>query len=580
MGAAREMERMLDIEDKQQSFAASLGELLIDCGKLAASGLERALRLQEDTHERIDVILTRLGLVSERDMAEALSAYLNLPVAEPGDYPVAPLFEDRVSADFLKEFRVMPIAETPDGLVLAMADPLDDYAINAMRLAVGKPVIPRVGVPADIEAAYERLYGSSRSSIEQILEDTAVGEDQGAEEDIERLKDLASEAPVIRFVNLLISKAVEMRASDIHIEPFERKLRVRYRVDGILREAEAPPSRSRAAIVSRIKLMAKLNIAETRLPQDGRIKLAIRGKEVDLRLSTVPTMHGEGVAIRVLDRASVALYFSQLGFNDQALQTYTKILDQPYGILLATGPTGSGKTTTLYTSLLRLNNSERKILTVEDPIEYQLEGVNQLQVKPQIGLSFAHALRAFLRHDPDVIMVGEIRDLETAEVAVQAALTGHKVLSTLHTNDAASTVTRLLDMGVRDYLLTSTINGVVGQRLVRTLCPDCREPYPVPPELAQRLRLDRFASTTEMMLYRATGCESCDGSGYVGRIGIYEVLTMTNSVRQLVFRNAEANEIKRGAIEAGMQTMYQDGVLKALAGKTTLEEVLRVTRDI
>ena len=570
---------MLETKQERQSHTNSIGKLLIERGKLNAADLDRARRVQQETPERINVILTQLGLVSERDMAEALALYLDLPLVTAADYPTQAILEDQISIKFLKEYRIIPLADTAEGLVLAIADPLDAYAVNAMRLLTGKPVLPRVGVPAEIEAAFERLYGSSKASIENIFEEVTSEEDEGTNEDIERLKDLASEAPVIRMVNMLISRAVEMRASDIHIEPFERKLKVRYRIDGVLREVDAPPSRLRAAVISRVKLMAKLNIAETRLPQDGRIRLVIRGKEIDLRVSTVPSMHGESLVLRVLDKGSVALDFPTLGFEKQLLKSYLDLLDRPHGILLVTGPTGSGKTTTLYTSLLRLNTGERKILTVEDPIEYQLEGINQVQVKPQIGLGFANVLRSFLRQDPDVIMIGEIRDLETAEIAVQAALTGHKVLSTLHANDAATTITRLLDMGVEDYLLTSTVNGVVAQRLVRTLCGHCREPRPVLPEMVEQLQLRRFTSSDPITLYQATGCEHCNGSGYLGRTGLLEILELSDPIRRLILRRAESHEIKRAAAEAGMRTMYQDGMYKILAGTTTLEEVLRVTRD-
>jgi general secretion pathway protein E len=570
---------MLKPKDRDQSFAKALGELLIARGKIEAAGLERARRLQDEMPEGIHVILTKLSLVSEADMAETLAECLDLPLVRAGDYPAEPVLEDKISAKFLKEARIIPLAETSQGLELAMANPLDTYTIDAVRLSSGKAVIARVGVPADIEAAFERLYGSGTSSIEQILEDEAAQREEDTIQDIERLKDLASEAPVIRLVNHLIDRAVEMRASDVHIEPYERRLRVRYRVDGVLREGQAPPNRLRPAVISRVKLMAKLNIAETRLPQDGRIRLAIRGKEIDFRVSTVPTMFGESVVLRVLDRGSVVLDFAALGFDESSLETYLRILEQPNGILLVTGPTGSGKTTTLYTSLLRLNTGETKILTVEDPIEYQLEGVNQVQVKPKIGLTFAHALRAFLRQDPDIIMIGEIRDLETAEIAVQAALTGHLVLSTLHTNDAASTITRLLDMGVENYLLASTVSGVVAQRLVRTLCLHCREPYQAFPEMAEQLGFEAGGEAAPATLYRARGCEHCSGTGYRGRTSILETLVMSDPIHRLVLKRAEAREIQREAVRSGMRTMYHDGVRKALAGLTTLEEVMRVTHD-
>jgi general secretion pathway protein E len=563
--------------EAEEPVEEALGRRLVAAGKLQAAGLERARRVAQNG-PALHLVLTRLGLVTEVDMAEALAAELDLPLAGAADYPDQPLIEG--SARFLKESRLMPLADSPEALVLAMADPLDAYALHAVELLANKRVTPWVGLPADIEAAIERAYGTGRSSIAEIS-DQAVGEvDEVAEEDVERLRDLASEAPVIRLVNLLITRAVERRASDVHIEPFENQLRVRYRIDGVLQAVDSPPSQLRAAIISRVKLMAKLNIAERRLPQDGRIKLAVRGKEIDLRVSTLATMHGESVVLRVLDRGSVELDFAKLGFHGPGLEAYLEALERPNGIVLVTGPTGSGKTTTLYASLARLNTPEKNILTVEDPIEYELEGVNQIQVKPQIGLTFAHVLRSMLRQDPDIIMVGEIRDIETAEISVQAALTGHLVLSTLHTNSAAGTVTRLLDMGVEDYLLTATINGIAAQRLVRTLCPECREPYRALPELVDQLRLERFAAGESVTLYRAKGCEACAGTGYRGRSSILETLSMTDTIRGLVLRRAEAGDIQKAAVGEGMRTMYEDGLGKAVAGHTTIEEVVRVTREV
>ena len=570
---------MNDIVETKDGLFRALGELLIQRGKLDPLGFERALRLQSETGERADLLLTKLGQVSERDLADALSTQLKLPIVETCDYPVEPVLTDRLSAKFLQEFRVLPLSDSPDGIVLAMADPLDSYVIQAIHLLANKPVFPRIGIPADLEAAFSRLYSGGGTAIGGIVEGLPETADESTQRDVERLRDLASEAPVIRIVNLLIGRAVDLRASDIHIEPFEHTFCVRYRIDGLLRAQESPPSRLRAAVVSRIKLMAKLNIAETRLPQDGRIKLAIRGKEIDLRVSTVPTLYGESVALRVLDRTGVVLDFETLGFEPALLHSFIEVLNRSNGILLVTGPTGSGKTTTLYTSLRHLNRGDTKILTVEDPIEYQLEGINQVQVKPQIGLTFANALRSFLRQDPDVIMVGEIRDRETAQIAVQAALTGHVVLSTLHTNNASSTITRLLDMGVEDYLLTSTINGIVAQRLVRVLCSGCREPYAAPTELIDELQLRRYAKGDPITLYRARGCGQCNGTGYNGRTSILEMLVMSDLIRQLVLRGADANEIQVSAIEAGMRSMYQNGMGKALVGTTSLEEVMRVTRE-
>ena len=558
-------------------MAVDLGELLVEHQKLADADLQRARRVQDSTGEGLDTLLVKLGLVSERDLAEAVAARLDLPLIKPGDYPEMPVTNGAVSSRFLKESRAIPLIEDEQGLTVAMANPTDEYVLSALRLATGKPILPRVGIPSELEAAFERLYGSGRSAMGQIVDSIGLADDLTDEEQIQHLKDLASEAPVIRLVNLMIARAVESRASDIHIEPFENRLKVRYRVDGVLREVESPPSRLSAAVISRIKIMAKLNIAERRLPQDGRIQLRAQGKEIDLRVSTVPTLWGESVVMRILDKASVVLDFSVLGFSPRTLERFLEILNLPHGIILVTGPTGSGKTTTLYTALQTINTPERKILTVEDPVEYQLEGVNQIQVKPQINLTFANALRAIVRQDPDVIMIGEMRDLETAGIAVQSALTGHLVLSTLHTNDAAGSVTRLLDMGVEDYLLTSTINGILAQRLVRLLCTRCRQPYRALPELVEEMRLQRFAATPDITLYKPVGCEHCGGTGYRGRAAIMEFLVMSDPLRRLVLKHADAGDLQDTAQKEGMDTMYEDGLRKAVAGLTTIEEVLRVT---
>ena len=563
----------------RDGFLEALGPRLIDSGALDAAGLERAARLREDSGERLDRILVKLGLVSERQMAEAFAAGLDLPLASPDDYPEDPPFADRVSPEFLKDAKAIPLSDEGACLVLAVADPLDPFVVEALRLRLGREIDRRVGVPADIEAALSRAYSDGNGAIEGILADHPEHAIDDRIDDLERLKDSASEAPVIRLVNHLIDRAVELRASDIHIEPFETRLRVRYRIDGILREEEPPPNRLRQSIVSRVKIMAQLNIAETRLPQDGRIKIAVRGKEVDLRVSTVPTLYGESLVLRVLDRQAVALDFAKLGLDPDTRGHFKRILERPHGILLVTGPTGSGKTTTLYTSLLHLNTGERKILSVEDPVEYQLEGINQVQVLPAIGLGFAHALRAFLRQDPDIIMIGEIRDLETAEIAVQAALTGHLVLSTLHTNDAASTITRLLDMGAEDFLVASTLNGVVAQRLVRRLCPDCREPYAPAPEILDQLGLAKPPPGAPLLLYRATGCKACRNAGYRGRTMILEILVMSDALRALLLKRPDASEIQRAALGEGMRGMFQDGVRKMLDGTTSFEEVMRVTRE-
>jgi general secretion pathway protein E len=557
-----------------------LGEILIERGKLDPANLDRALKLQEgESREKIGVILLRLGMVSGRDLADALADQLDLPLAQASDFPELPLMEERLSSKFLRDAQAVPLREDDEELALAIADPSDSYVISAVQMASGKRVRPYIAAPNEIDAALERLYGGGKSSMGQIVDNIQSREDEDDFGDIAHLKDLASEAPVIRLVNLILTKALEQRASDIHIEPFENRLIVRYRIDGVLHEVESPPRRLSAAVISRVKIMASLDIAERRLPQDGRIKLRVAGKEIDLRVSTVPTMHGESVVMRILDKGGVPLNFESLGFDGIAMERFLGALDEVHGILLVTGPTGSGKTTTLYTALDRLNKPDVKIVTVEDPVEYQMPGINQIQVKPQIQLTFANALRSIVRQDPDIIMVGEIRDVETVRIAMQSALTGHMVLSTVHTNDAPSTVSRLLDMGAEDYLLTSTVNGILAQRLVRTLCPKCREPYRALPEVVEQMNLRRYVESGDVQLYHPVGCAACAGTGYWGRICILEMMTMSDNIRSLVMRHATAGDIRAAAIMEGMETMFENGLRKSLAGITTIEEVLRVTRD-
>jgi general secretion pathway protein E len=557
-----------------------LGEILIERGKLDQATLDRALRLQQESEERLGALLVTLGVVAQRDVADALAEQLALPLVDAASYPEFPILEERVSTRFLRETRVLPLREDDEEVALAMADPTDTYTIGAFQMVTGRAVKPMVAIPSELEAALERLYGTGKTAQSEVMGsvETRV-DDLDFDADVQQLKDLASEAPVIRLVSLIITNALEMRASDIHVEPFENRLAVRYRVDGVLHDVESPPKRLAAAVISRIKIMANLDIAERRLPQDGRIRLRVQGKEIDLRVSTVPTMHGESVVMRILDKGGVALDFHKLGFVEDTLKAFIDVLMQPHGILLVTGPTGSGKTTTLYTALDRLNQPDVKILTVEDPVEYQMVGINQIQVKPQIDLTFANALRSIVRQDPDVIMIGEIRDLETAQIAVQSALTGHLVLSTVHTNDAASTVNRLLDMGVDDYLLTSTVIGILAQRLVRKLCAHCKEPYQALPEVVEQLGIARLAGRGDVTLHHAKGCQHCSNTGYTGRFCILEMLPMSDPLRTLVMKHATSSELKAEAQREGMVTMYEDGMRKALAGHTTYEEVLRVTRE-
>jgi len=546
-------------------------------GKLPPGDLARARKLADDGGDPLRIMLVRLGLVSDRDMAAAMASVLDLSLIQADDYPDEPVAADYLSLRFLKDAHIVPLCDDDDGLEIAVADPIDSYATQAVAMALGQPVRLRVGLSADIDAALERLYEQPAEDVA----DTDLEADLGnfSEEDIEHLRDLASEAPVIRLVNQIMQRAVELRASDIHIEPFADELKVRYRIDGILKESESPPVRSTAAVISRVKIMSKLNIAERRLPQDGRIPVRIQGRELDLRVSTVPTMFGESVVMRLLDKESVSFDFDALGFDGPPSERVLQVLEQPFGIFLVTGPTGSGKSTTLYTALSRLNTEDRKIITVEDPVEYQVPGINQIPVKASIGMSFAHALRAIVRQDPDIIMVGEMRDVETARIAVQSALTGHVVLSTLHTNDAASGVTRLLDMGVEDYLLTSTINGILAQRLVRRLCPECRQPYEPLPEMAARFLHLPMVDDQALTLYHPGGCKACNGTGYRGRLVIAEVLLMSDQIRQAVLSHATATEIQRIAVDQDMLTMYQDGLRKVADGRTTIEEVLRVASD-
>jgi len=550
---------------------------LLENDRLKPADLKRAQNYQEQNGGDLVTLLIRLGLVSERDVAEAEAGLLQLPLLRTADLPdEAPELPD-VSLRFLKQNLILPIAESNGDLTVVMANPRDEFARRALSMASGKNIITQVGIASEIENGIEKLLGGGRSAMGQIVESLG-GEEDGDLEDVEHLRDLASEAPVIRLVNLIMQRAVESRASDIHIEPFENRLKVRYRVDGVLQEVEAPPAKSTAAVISRIKIMAKLNIAERRLPQDGRIMHRVQGKELDLRVSTVPTSHGESVVMRILDRESIVLDFDSLGFDEEIRRQFVHQLELPHGIILVTGPTGSGKTTTLYTALSALNTPERKIITVEDPVEYQLEGINQIQAKSAIGLDFAHALRAIVRQDPDVIMIGEMRDLETARIAIQSALTGHLVLSTIHTNDAAGGVTRMLDMGVEDYLLTSTVNAILAQRLVRTLDPVSREPYELLPEVAEEIGLKALGGSDHYVFYRPMPTED-NPTGYRGRTSILELLTMSDPIRRLIMQHATSGEIEERAIAEGMRTMYLDGLNKCLRGVTTLDEVLRVTQE-
>ncbi len=566
----------------QQDYSHKLlGEILIEQGKLSRDDLERVLLAQKETRMRIGRQLITMGFVSEEDVLRALSLQLGISFVSAKEYPAEPVIVEGITAKFMKQNKFAPVALQDGTLTIAMYDPLDVSTIEAITMATGLAVIVGIGKEDDILKIVEDLYGSGASSMDRIIDDMDKnGEDlvPGDADDIEHLKDMASEAPVIRLVNLIISRAVEYGASDIHFEPFESEFKIRYRIDGILHDVESPPKRLQPAIISRIKIMAKLNIAERRLPQDGRIKLRVMGKEVDFRVSTVPIMLGESVVMRILDRTSVVLDLEKLGFLSDTLRLFEEQIVKPYGMILVTGPTGSGKTTTLYGALEKINSPERKIITVEDPVEYQIKGINQIQVKSQIGLTFSSGLRSIVRQDPDVILVGEIRDYETAEIAIQSALTGHLVFSTLHTNDAAGAVTRLLEMGAEDYLISSCLIGLLAQRLVRVLCAHCRVSSRPEPHVLAEMGIDP-AESSEVEIYEAQGCEKCAHTGYRGRTGIYELLPVRDDIKSLILKKSDAGEIKRKAIRNGMRTLRQDGWLKVKRGVTSVSEVLRVTLE-
>ena len=546
------------------TLSAPLGQILIERGLIAPEDLDRALELQRERRgEKLGKILMDMGYIAQRDLLLGLCSQLGLPLAQISAPPVAPEL-DGLSARFLRQSLIFPLAVEEGSLTLAMADPLDFETISAVQTFSRLEVSPQLAAEQEILDAIDRFYN------EGARQEAAAAFGAGDEEDLEHLRDMASEAPVIRLVNAMIAQAIEKRASDIHIEPFDKEFRIRFRVDGVLFNQEQPPRELKAAIVSRLKLMAKLNIAERRLPQDGRIKIRILGREVDLRVSTLPTLFGESVVMRLLDRSAGDFYdLQRLGFDAHMLSRMEHFTSLPHGIFLVTGPTGSGKSTTLYSALKRINLPDKKIITIEDPVEYQMDGINQIHVNPQIGLTFAAGLRHIVRQDPDVIMVGEIRDRETADIAIRSALTGHFVFSTLHTNDAPSAVTRLLDMGVENYLITSSVVAILAQRLVRLICANCKEG-------AGRV-MTPFG--TEIESFEGRGCEVCSGSGYKGRAGIFELMELNEELRQLVMANADASRITAAALRNGMRNLREDGWMKVRNGVTTAAEVTRVTQE-
>ncbi|MGH7265182.1 MAG: type II secretion system ATPase GspE [Candidatus Rokuibacteriota bacterium] len=565
------MERQLD---------TPLGQWLTAAGLLSESDLARAEERQRSTGERLPDAIVRLGYCTAEEIGQALARRLGVPYVGREEFPTSPPFLRNLSPQYMRQYRFCPLSVENGTLLIACADPVDPVLTDDLRASLGVEVRLAVATETAIVEAIERYFGSGTTAVQKVIEtirdDDWSGEEAGGE-DVNSLRDMAFDAPVVRLVNLLIENAVGSSASDIHIEPFEDNIRVRYRIDGVLFDAETPPKRLKAAITSRIKIMAELNIAERRLPQDGRIRMSLQGRRLDIRVSTIPTIHGESVVMRLLDRAAILMPFERLGFDTRTQRHVDRLINLPHGMMLVTGPTGSGKTTTLYAALDKINSPGKKIITIEDPVEYQLRGVNQIHVKPKIGLSFAAGLRHIVRQDPDVIMVGEIRDVETADIAIHAALTGHLVFSTLHTNDAPGAITRLLDMGAEPYLVASILEGVLAQRLVRVICGACRVPTEPEPKELRAVGVDTIPA--DATLVRGKGCAECRGTGYRGRTGIYEFLPMTEELRSLTLRKTAGHEIRQRALADGMASLRQDGWAKCCAGVTTIDEVLRVTHE-
>lgn len=558
-----------------------IGEILKEIRSLSEEALAEALQIQKEKGGRIGEILIQRGAIAEADLLKALGVQFGLPLwstISTEDMDIS--FTQHVPIQFLKKYKMVPVA-TPEGVYIAVNDPMLFQPLDDLRLILGRDGAKTVlASHSAILSAINFAYDMSRDSAEQVIQDMPEEDKDlimSAVKETGDLLDDTSDAPIIKLVNLILSQAVKARASDIHIEPYQNRIKIRYRVDGILYDTLSAPKHIQSTLISRIKIMAKLNIAEKRLPQDGRIEIRIGDKDVDIRVSTIPIAFGERVVLRLLDKTNVLLRLSDLGMPEKGLKVFNRLIGSAHGIILVTGPTGSGKTTTLYAALSTINNPDINIITIEDPIEYQIEGIGQIQINPKIDLTFANGLRSIVRQDPDVILVGEIRDLETAEIAIQAALTGHLVFSTLHTNDSASAVTRLIDMGLEPFLVTSSVIGILAQRLVRTVCNECKAAY-IPDEES----LQNIGITPEMhagkKMYRTEGCQGCFNTGYKGRTGIFELMILDDTIKNLILKTSDSNTIKREAVEQGMITLREDGALKVLNGITTVEEVLRLTQ--
>ncbi|MCH7499045.1 MAG: type II secretion system ATPase GspE [Nitrospinae bacterium] len=554
-------------------------KILLDNEKITQKTLEEIKRNDFQRGKYLGKVLVDHGYIHSQVLLETLSQELGFPYLQAADFPkdTMPIPGLEISEVFLKEKQVLPLKMGDDCLTLAAFDPFDLETFENLKISLGKEIKINLSSQEDILEGIERFYGRGHSAMGRMV--SRIQEEEDIEFDLEsaeHIRDMASEAPVIKLVNHIVNQAIDMGASDIHLEPFADDLILRYRIDGMLYEHEAPPKRLNSAIVTRIKIMAHLDIAERRLPQDGRIRVKSQGKDIDIRVSTLPTLFGESVVMRILDRGNIIVHLNHLGFPKQELERYQKLIHKPYGQILVTGPTGSGKTTTLYGSLEKINTPDKKIITIEDPVEYQLRGVNQIHIKPQIGLTFANGLRSIVRQDPDVIMIGEIRDSETADIAIQSALTGHLVFSTVHTNDAAGAITRLQEMGIESFLISSALLCVLAQRLVRVICKECKESCPIEPGVLQEMGITDPGSPTA---FRGQGCAHCNETGYRGRTGIYELLVVDDDIRQIILSRASSQEIRECAIQSGMATLRQDGWSKVLEGITTVEEIIRVTHS-
>jgi len=566
--------------------AKKLGSMLVVDELITGEQLQRALEQQLAHGGRLGSNLIQLGMVEEEELRNFLARQHGVATIDLDSAELAPAVVKLITPSVAKQHHIIPVSKAGNVLTIAMADPLDIFAIEDVKFMTGLNVVPMVTTETQINRTLERVYGVNDAAAEgglaMVLQDmeqddeVAVLADEEEDLNIGDIKKAMEDAPVVKLVNFLLIDAIDKHVSDIHIEPYEKVLRVRYRIDGVLQEVMKPPYSLKDAITSRIKIMADLDIAERRLPQDGRIKLRTKGKEVDIRVSIMPTIFGEKTVMRLLDKSNLMVDMAKLGFDKEEMDTLQEAIHAPFGMILVTGPTGSGKSTTLYSAITQINKVSDNIMTAEDPVEYNLMGINQCQMKEKIGYTFAAALRSFLRQDPDIIMVGEIRDLETAEISIKAALTGHLVLSTLHTNDAPSTVNRMLNMGVEPFLVTSSVNMVLAQRLARRICTHCKVEVPTPPEVLRQVGFTP-EQVEGAVIYQGSGCDQCGDTGYKGRVGLYEIMKMTDTIREIILRGGSGIAIKAAAIEGGMRTLRMAGIRKVLEGLTTIEEVLRVS---